>query len=67
MDFTVSRTAIQITITLEYKHRFREIIAPRKVNKSEYLEDSLTIGGIVAICWRGMPHCIQIEKGGFYF
>ena len=53
--------------SLEYKHRFREIIAP-ELDKSEYLEDSFDHWGNRCYLFSAeCPGYYTIEKGGFYF
>lgn len=53
--------------SLEYKHRFREIIAP-ELDKSEYLTDSFDHWGNRCYLFSAeCPGYYTIEKGGFYF
>ena len=53
--------------SLEYKHRFREIIAP-ELAKSEYLEDNFDHWGNRCYLFSAeCPGYYTIQKGGFYF
>lgn len=53
--------------SLEYKHRFREIIAP-ELDKSEYLTDSFDHWGNRCYLFSAeCPGYYTIQKGGFYF
>lgn len=53
--------------SLEYKHRFREIIAP-ELDKSGYLTDSFDHWGNRCYLFSAeCPGYYTIEKGGFYF
>ena len=53
--------------SLEYKHRFREIIAP-ELDKSEYLADNFDQWGNRCYLFSAeCPGYYTIEKGGFYF
>ncbi len=53
--------------SLEYKHRFREIIAP-ELEKSEYLADSFDHWGNRCYLFSAeCPGYYTIQKGGFYF
>ena len=53
--------------SLEYKHRFREIIAP-ELEKSEYLTDSFDHWGNRCYLFSAeCPGYYTVQKGGFYF
>lgn len=53
--------------SLEYKHRFREILAP-ELEKNEYLADSFDHWGNRCYLFSAeCPGYYTIEKGGFYF
>lgn len=53
--------------SLEYKHRFRKIIAP-ELAKSEYLEDNFDHWGNRCYLFSAeCPGYYTIQKGGFYF
>lgn len=53
--------------SLEYKHRFRELIAP-ELDKSEYLADNFDHWGNRCYLFSAeCPGYYTIEKGGFYF
>ena len=53
--------------SLEYKHRFREIIAP-ELEKSDYLTDSFDHWGNRCYLFSAeCPGYYTVQKGGFYF